>query len=168
MNFTRFLKPELIKLEMESTDPVADEDNPVSPEKLLWDGKEMIINELAELLDNSENVRNVKRLSRDLFLREKKASTGIGQGIAIPHVRTIQVSDFVIGFARSTPGLQFDTLDGEPAHLFFPMAAPPDDDTLYLRVFKELAEAFKFDMFRKTLMAAQDEYEAIRAFREIE
>lgn len=168
MNIHRFLKPALIKLEMESADPVIEDDSPVNPERILRDSKENIINELAELLDRSGNVRNLKRLAKDLFLREKKASTGIGKGIAIPHVRTIQVSEFIIGFARSSAGLDFDAPDNKPVHLFFPMAAPPDDDNLYLKVFKALAEAFKFKTFISDLMKAEDEYEVIRAFREIE
>ena len=168
MNIYRFLKPELIKLNLESIDPVIDEDNPVNPEKLLRQSKEAIINELASLLDNSGYVRNLKRLSRDLLLREKKASTGIGHGIAIPHIRTIQVSEFIIGFVRSVPGVNFDSIDNQPVHLFFPMAAPPDNDTYYLKVFKSLAEILRFDEFRRKLLNADNEYEALRAFREIE
>ncbi len=168
MNIARFLKPELIKLELETTDPVIDEDSPVNPNKIYWENKERIIDELSRLLDKSGEVRNRKRLARDLILREKKISTGIGHGIAIPHCRTIQVSEFIIGFARSTPGVNFESIDKEPVHLFFPMAANPNDDAMYLKVFKSLAEALRFDNFRNLLMDAEDEYEAIRAFREIE
>ncbi len=168
MNIVRFLKPELIKLELETTDPIIEEDSPVNPSKILWQNKEKIIIELADLLDRSGKVRNVKRLAKDLIQREKKATTGIGHRIAIPHIRTIQVSQFVMGCARSTPGVYFDSLDGEPVHLFFPMAALPNDDTIYLKVFKTLAEALRYKGFREKLMAAKDEFEAMRAFREIE
>ncbi|MCP4632484.1 MAG: PTS sugar transporter subunit IIA [candidate division Zixibacteria bacterium] len=155
-------------MDLDNTDPVMEEDSPVNPRRLYWRSKETIIRELADLLDNSGKVRNVRRLGRDLILREKKATTGIGHNIAIPHVRTIQVSKFVIGFARSVPGVNFESIDGKPAHLFFPMASPPDDDNLYLKVFKSLAEVLRFDDFRQKLLEAQDEYEAMRAFREIE
>jgi len=168
MNIVRFLQPELIKLELDATDPIIEDDSPISPAKIYWQNKEKIIEELAVLLDKSGKVRNQKRLTRDLILREKKVSTGLGHGIAIPHVRTIQVSEFVIGFARSGPGVNFDSIDSQQTHLFFPMAAPPYEDSLYLRVFKSLAEVLRYESFRQMLLEAKDEYKAMRAFREIE
>jgi len=100
--------------------------------------------------------------------REKKSSTGIGKGIAIPHVRTMQVREFVIGFARSKEGYEFDSIDGKPVHLFFVMGAPPYDDSLYLKVFKAIAELFHSDTFEEELFSATSEYEIIRAIQKVE
>ena len=68
----------------------------------------------------------------------------------------------MIAFARSTHGYDFDSVDGQPAHLFFVMAAPPYDDAIYLRVFKSLAEMLRQAEFRQELMEIQSPGEIIR------
>ncbi len=167
LNISRCLNPELIKLELE-TNSEFDLENNLSPKKRLWQTKYAVLEELVNLLDQSGKVCNRKKLFLDLFNREKKASTGIGKGIAFPHVRTMQARDFVMGFARSTQGYDFDSLDQNPVHLFFVMVAPPYDDTLYLKVFKSLASLLQYDSLRKELLAAESEYEIIRAIRKME
>lgn len=167
MNISRFLNTDLIKLQLQ-TEVAIDPEEPLNPEKWARVTKEKLLWELVELLERSGNVKNRKRLFGDLYNREKKASTGIGHGIALPHVRTMQVSDFVVGFARSREGYEFGSLDGGLVHLFFVMAAPPYDDQLYLRVFKSLAELLHFDHFRRRLLEASSEYEVIKAFKEME
>ncbi|MFQ5606348.1 MAG: PTS sugar transporter subunit IIA, partial [Candidatus Zixiibacteriota bacterium] len=95
--------------------------------------------------------------------RERKATTAIGYGIAIPHIRSMQAKSFMIGFARSARGYDFGALDDKPTKLFFVMAAPPYDDIQYLRVFKALAEILRYDGFREELHQAATPYEIIRA-----
>lgn len=167
LNISRCLKPELIKLELQ-TNSDFDAENDLSPKKRLWKAKHAVLEELVDLLDGSGKVCNKKKLFVDLFNREKKASTGIGKGIAFPHVRTMQARDFTMGFARSTEGFDFDSLDQKPVHLFFVMVAPPYDDTLYLRVFKSLASLLQYDSLREELLAAKSEHEIIRAIRRME
>jgi mannitol/fructose-specific phosphotransferase system IIA component (Ntr-type) len=87
--------------------------------------------------------------------------------VAIPHVRTIYAKELLVGFARSTPGVEFECLDGQPAHLFFVMVAPPYDDTSYLRLYKQLAGAFSQRDFRAEFMAAQSEGEILRLVKVI-
>jgi len=167
MDISRYLKPELIKLEMETKTPI-DPDSSLHPDKILWMRKEAILKELVDLLDKSGKVGNKRKLLIDLVNREKKATTGIGQGIAFPHVRTMQAKEFIMGLARSKKGYDFDALDKEPVHLFFVMAAPPYDDALYLKVFKSLAEILRFDYFREELLNADSEHEIIRAIKRME
>jgi mannitol/fructose-specific phosphotransferase system IIA component (Ntr-type) len=167
MNIARFLKPELIKLEMETRVEFDPEQN-LSPQRKLWMVKDAILDELVDLLEKSGNVCNRKKLYTDLLNREKKASTGIGKGIAVPHVRTMQARDFVMGFARSREGYDFDAMDNGLVHLFFVMVAPPYDDNLYLRVFKGLAQVLQYDFLREKLISAKDEYEILRTIREME
>jgi PTS system fructose-specific IIC component len=167
MDISRYLKPELIKLEME-TQIECDPECQLHPEKVLWTRKEAILAELVNLLDRSGRVGNKKKLLVDFMNREKKATTGIGHGIAIPHIRTMQAKDFIMGLARSKEGYDFDSLDGKLVHLFFVMAAPPYDDSLYLKVFKALAEILQFDYFREELLNAPSEYEIIRAIKKME
>jgi mannitol/fructose-specific phosphotransferase system IIA component (Ntr-type) len=167
MDISRFLKPELIKLEME-TEIECDPECQLHPDKLLWKRKQAILCELIELLERSGRVGNTKKLLVDFLNREKKASTAIGHGIAIPHIRSMQAKQFIMGLARSGEGYDFDSLDNGSVHLFFVMAAPPYEDALYLKVFKALAEMLRFDYFREELLKASSEYEIIRAIKAME
>lgn len=167
MNISRYLNPELIKLEMK-TQIEPDPDSQMHPDKILWRRKRAILCELVELLEKSSRVGNPKKLLVDFLNREKKATTGIGHGIAIPHIRSMQAKEFVMGFARSTDGYDFDALDNGSVHLFFVMAAPPYDDSLYLKVFKALAGILQFDYFCEELMSATSEYEIVRAIKRME
>jgi len=167
MNISRYLQYELIKTEMESEfDPP--EEGEEYTNKELWDIKETILQELVDLMDKSDKVSNKNKLFNDLLNREKKASTAIGKGIAIPHVRTMQAKDMIIVIGRKLEGYEFDAIDNEPVKLFLCMAAPPYDDSLYLKVFKDLAERFEHPGFIEKLLNAEDGHEMIWVFKEFE
>lgn len=135
MNISRFLTKECIQI------------------GLSGETKEEILTEMVEFACNvTDVVRNEKKLLRAIIDRERKASTGIGMGIAIPHGRTHAVRDFMMVLAIDTEGKDFDTLDNEPAHLFFLMSAPPDNDTKYLRVIRELSESLRDENLRQELI----------------
>ena len=167
MNISRYLQYELIKTEMESEFDPPEEGDEYSPREL-WKIKETILQELVDLMEKSDKVSNKKKLFNDLLNREKKASTAIGKGIAIPHVRTMQAKDMIIVVGRKLEGYEFDSIDNEPVKLFFCMAAPPYDDSLYLRVFKDLAERFEHPGFIEKLLSAEDGHEIIWIFKEFE
>jgi mannitol/fructose-specific phosphotransferase system IIA component (Ntr-type) len=164
MNLARLLKPELIKLELETTGPPPT-DPPMSPERYLWTVKESVLSEITDLIATGARIGNRKKLYHDILNRERKASTGLTDGIAIPHVRTVEARELIFAFARSTPGLEFDCIDREPAHLFFVLVAPPYNDTLYLRIYRQMATAFTTTTIRETFLAATDSGEVIRAMR---
>jgi PTS system fructose-specific IIC component len=172
MNIARLLSTDLIKLRMETPslpggdDPENDDSEPTLKQQR--EHKRAILDELVTLLERSERVGNRNKLLNDFENREKKASTAIGHGIAIPHVRTLQAKELIIGVALSAEGYDFDAPDDEPVRLFFVMAAPPYDDNLYLRLFKALAEDLQFDYFRERLFAAEEEYDIVRAFHDME
>ncbi len=169
MQISRYLKPELIKLEMvTSFEDVDSEVGEILTKKRLQERKETILEECVELLDLSGRIGNKSKLLTDLFNREKKATTALGKGIAIPHVRTMQAKEFVIAVARSHEGYEFDAPDGQPVHIFVPMAAPPYDDNLYLKVFRTLAQMFSYDGFYDRIMQAEAPYDIIRAIKELE
>ncbi len=169
MQISRYLKPELIKLEMvTSFEDVDSEVEEILTKRRLQERKETILEECVELLDLSGRIGNKSKLLTDLFNREKKATTALGKGIAIPHVRTMQAKEFVIAVARSHEGYEFDAPDGQPVHIFVPMAAPPYDDNLYLKVFRTLAQMFSYDGFYDRIMQAEAPYDIIRAIKELE
>ena len=166
MNILRYMDEEKVKLEMETVIDPPDEDQSV--EKWREQAKSMILLELVDLLDETHRVGNRNKLLIDFVNREKKASTAIGHGIAIPHIRSMQATEFMMAFARSTQGYDFDAPDNEPVHLFFVMAAPPYDDNLYLKVFKSLAEMLQYSTLREELMEVQSPGEVLRAIRAME
>lgn len=166
MNLARYFTEDLIKLEMDTViEPPAEG---ASIDRWRQEGKERIIDELVGLLEKGARIGNRTKLVIDFVNRERKATTAIGHGVAIPHIRSLQAKDFMIGFARSTEGYDFDAPDGSLSHLFFVMAAPPYDDNLYLKVFKSLAEMLQYESFRDELMSVYSPGEIIRAIRAME
>lgn len=166
MNISRFLSEDLIELDFRVDQEEAPEDS--NSTKWRERNKERILEKLVKLLEKSDRTGNNTKLLNDFIHRERKATTGIGNGIAIPHIRSMQAKEFILGFARSREGFDFDSLDGELTHVFFIMAAPPYDDNLYLKVFKALAENLQYESFRQELMSAEEPYDIIRAFRNAE
>jgi mannitol/fructose-specific phosphotransferase system IIA component (Ntr-type) len=169
LQISRLLRPDLIRLEMQTSfaDLDDEEGGPLSVKKQL-ERKRMLLAECVEVLDQSGRVSNKSKLLTDMFNREKKATTAIGKGIVIPHIRTMQAKELIIGVLRSTDGYDFEALDGRLSHVFIPMAAPPYDDTLYLRVFKSLAQIFSADGFYDRVMTADQPYDIIRVFEDLE
>jgi PTS system fructose-specific IIC component len=166
MNISRFLKEELIDLDfVVEQEPPPEESN---SDKWKVRNKERILSKLVDILELSGKTVNRNKLMIDFVNRERKATTGIGDGIAVPHVRSMQAKEFIIGFARANGGYEFDSLDGKPVQLFFVMAAPPYDDNLYLKVFKALSESLQYESFREELLNVEEPYEVIRAFKNAE
>lgn len=166
MNLSRYLTEGLVKLEMET---VVDEFvEGSSRDKWLLRTKEQVLSELVDVLDQGARIGNRSKLLIDFVNREKKATTGIGKGVAIPHIRSLQAKDFMLAFARSSHGYEFDSLDAMPVHMFFVMAAPPYDDSMYLKAFKSLASMLQYDSFREELMSVSSPGEVIRALRQME
>lgn len=165
----RFLDARCVRLAMQTTPtPVPPDESPGAARRRERDDQERALAEIAELLDASEAVVNRTRLTRDLIHRERKASTAIHPGVAVPHVRTLQVRRFVMGLARAEePGLPFSAADHQPVRLFFPLVSPPYDDRTYLLVYRELAQLLKRDDVVEDLLRAgsvQDVFNTLRAF----
>jgi mannitol/fructose-specific phosphotransferase system IIA component (Ntr-type) len=161
MRLTRFLKPPQVKLELDARTP-GEVPEGWTRERFVWSVKEAVLRELVALLDASGKVANARKLATDLENRERKATTGIGGGIAIPHVRTMQAREFTMCFARSTPGVEFGATDGQPVHFFFGVVSPPYDDKLYLEVYREIGKVFGTEEARERLLAAETEHEIIK------
>jgi PTS system fructose-specific IIC component len=167
MKLTRYLKPAQIRMELRTRTP-AEIPEGWSRERFAWSVKEEVLRELVELIEASGKVANPKKLFTDLLNRERKATTGIGEGLAVPHVRTMQAKDLVLFLARSTPGVEFMSLDDRPVHLFIGVVAPPYDDALYLQLYKRIAQAFSSPGARERLMAAKDDHETIKILSDVQ
>ena len=111
MRLTRYIREECVRLRLETQPPdeetlrEAQEAGDHMVRSLLRKAKEAVVREMAELLDQSGRISNVSKLTTDMLNREKKATTGIGGGLAIPHVRTIQAREFLIAVGMSRAGL---------------------------------------------------------------
>lgn len=119
--------------------------------------KEQVMEELADKLDAADKLVDKKKFIEEIWQREKQGSTGIGDGVAIPHAKTNAVKEPAIVFGRSKAGIDFDALDGEPSHLFFMIAASEDATTSHLDTLAELSSMLMDESFRKELLAADSE-----------
>jgi mannitol/fructose-specific phosphotransferase system IIA component (Ntr-type) len=165
VQITRYLKPEVVRLGMVGGHP--DEIDPEKDEaKERARLKEEVVEELTDLFMQTGPIRTRNKFHHDLLSRERKATTAIGNGLAIPHVRSMQPKQFCMVFARSRDGIEFGAPDGQPVHLLFGMAAPTYDEKVtneYLQIYKWRARCFKEEEWLPdALLNAQDENEIIR------
>lgn len=164
MLLSQHLRSDRILLEM-STRPLDEEQLEALGPRAVRVQKEAILAEIAEFLESCARVGNSKRLLTDLINRERKAGTAVGGGLAIPHVRTMNVKEPTVALLRSSEGLDFGAPDGEPVHIFLVMVAPPYDDRLYLRIYKEAAELFLQEHTLSWLLEATSESEILQFLR---
>jgi len=165
----RVLKPEFVELREYVLQP---DDEDEESEHVL-SGKEItiqVIRRVAEVLDRTGMVTNAKRLGDELLYRESQAPTAIGEGIAIPHVRSKNVRDLIMCFLRYPEGAAMESLDGKPVYFVFGFATPIyDEDTDYQKVFRKLISIFQTDeLFRMELMEMKDPGEIVRILRQRE
>jgi PTS system nitrogen regulatory IIA component len=116
--------------------------------------KQNIIEEVVEHLAKVQKGIHAGELLKALLEREKLGSTGIGNGIAIPHGKLGGLSDIILVFARSTAGVPFEAIDGKPVHLIFLLVAPANSTGGHLKALARLSRLLKNDAFRRTLLTA--------------
>jgi nitrogen PTS system EIIA component len=149
MKIVDFVRPELIVPELQARD------------------KAEVIHELADHL--AANVGGGKALDREqlakvLMERERLASTAIGEGVAIPHGKLDAVGKLVACVGRAPQGVDFDSMDGRPTHLFFVLVAPENSTGVHLKALARISRLFKDPEFRTRLMqarGAEDLYKVI-------
>ncbi len=125
--------------------------------------KEEVIKELVDALINASDIdkRNRNKLIDALMAREALGSTAIGQGVAIPHAKCDCVDKLVAAFGISRRGVDFDSLDGEPAHIFFLLVAPQDSAGPHLKALARISRLLKDKYFRDSLRNCQDDKSVI-------
>ncbi len=118
--------------------------------------KRGVIEELATTLTN--DLPGIKRdeVIDVLLERERLGSTGIGDNIAIPHGKLANLPELIMSFGRSVPGVNFDSMDGKPTHLFFLLMAPENSIGVHLKALAKISRMLKNTAFRNDLMAASD------------
>ena len=116
--------------------------------------KRGVLEELAGVISNHEPSIDQRALVSVLLERERLGTTGIGDGVAIPHGKLSGVKRPIISFGRSKNGLDFDSIDGQPAHLFCLLIAPENSSGVHLQVLARIAKVLKSSALRKKLMEA--------------
>ena len=127
--------------------------------------KSAVIRELADhLAAHVSGPQKIDRevLARVLLERERLASTAIGEGVAIPHGKLDAVGKLVAVVGRAPEGVDFDSMDGRPTHLFFVLVAPENSTGVHLKALARISRLFKDPEFRTRLMQAKDAQEIFR------
>lgn len=125
-----------------------------------------VLDELAGHLASHQAGITKDDLVKVLIEREKLASTAIGEGIAIPHGKLDKLASLVAAVGRAREGVDFDSMDGRPTHIFFVLVAPENSTGVHLKALARISRLFKDTDFRARLMAAPDAHEMYRVIAE--
>ncbi len=128
--------------------------------------KEGVLRELVRVIARAEKQVDEERMVEILMEREALGSTGIGEGVAIPHGKSKTVKRLLASFGRSVPGMDFQSMDGKPTHLFFLLVAPEDSAGIHLKALAQISRLMKDAAVRKRLMEAGTGEEIYSIFAE--
>jgi len=117
--------------------------------------KREVLVELAEVFKKGNIEADYDSMVEVLLEREKLGSTGIGDGIAIPHGKLAGLENLIISFGRSREGVGFDSLDGNPVYIFFLLMAPENSAGQHLKALAKISRMLKDRDFRKGLIEAE-------------
>lgn len=117
--------------------------------------KKSVIREIAKLHDNTGVLTDYEGYVGALNAREEQSSTALEEGIAIPHAKTEYVKQPALAMGRSTEGIDYESMDGEPSHLFFMIAAPAGADNTHIETLARLTQLLLDDDFRISLEKAE-------------
>lgn len=123
--------------------------------------KGQIIDELVEMLNAAGKLNDKEEYKKEILKRESQSSTGLEEGIAIPHAKTSAVKVPSIAFGLSKAGVDYDSLDGEPSKLFFMIAAPANASDTHIEVLSKLTTTLLDDDIRERLLNATSPKEVI-------
>jgi PTS system nitrogen regulatory IIA component len=149
MKIMAFLEKKAISIDLKST------------------AKKDVIEELLDLLIKAGTVKpkDKQKLLDDLFSREELGSTGIGQGIGIPHAKSDSIGELVGSFGISKKGVGFDSLDGEQVYIFFLLLAPKDSAGPHLKALARISRLLKDKYVREELKQAKTAEDVLRLMK---
>jgi PTS system nitrogen regulatory IIA component len=135
-------------------------------EDLRAETKEGVLREMSEAVAAGVPSLSAQSLTAILMGRESLGSTGIGDGVAIPHGKVPGLDRLVAVVGRSRSGVQFHSLDGKPTHLFFLVVAPEQSAGMHLKALARISRLLKAPRFRQSLLAAGNADEFRRVLQE--
>lgn len=138
------------------------------PENILLDAestsKKRVFERVALLFENSHQIAR-SQVFDSLFAREKLGSTGLGQGVAIPHGRVKNLRDGIAAFIKTEHPIPFDSPDGQPVNLIFVLLVPERATDVHLQLLAELAQMFSDKAFREQLQRNNDTLSIYELFK---
>lgn len=130
--------------------------------------KKELVKEMVDLLFQAGKIKEKEKVEESMMEREKKGSSGIGEGVAIPHIMSSKVSQTLMAFGQSKKGINFAAIDGKPIYLVFLLVGPARDAMLHLKILAKLCRFLHNSLFKQALLKANSREEIIQAFTEEE
>ncbi len=130
--------------------------------------KEKVINNIIDLVKNSDKVKDIEKVREAVFERERIMTTGVGDGFAIPHGKTDAITEMVAAFAVTKNPIEYETLDGKPVRLLFLLVGKDSLVGPHIKLLSRISRLMSKPEFRERLLNAKNEQEILKAFREEE
>jgi PTS system nitrogen regulatory IIA component len=128
--------------------------------------KKSVLEELVSIMVEHGRLRDKEKTVEVLLERERLGSTGIGDGIAIPHGKLKEIQSIICSFGRTRAGVDFQSIDEKPTYLFFLLLAPEDSASEHLQALARLSRLLKDDRMRKRLLEADSKEDIYRIITE--
>jgi PTS system nitrogen regulatory IIA component len=149
MEVNEFINQNLIKMNLESKD------------------KDSVIKEMIEIMAKNDVITDQKEVIKKAMEREEKGTTGVGKGVAIPHVKSDAVKRPAVAFGRSDAGIDYGSMDEKLSHLFFLITVPEESHDEHLKLLAQLSRNLVHDDFRDSLLEAEDAEEVMNILENI-
>lgn len=149
MEVNEFINQNLIKMDLKSED------------------KDSVIKEMIEIMFENEIIIDKEEVIKKAMEREAKGTTGVGKGVAIPHVKSDAVKRPAVAFGRSDKGIDYGSMDEKPSHLFFLITVPEESHDEHLKLLAQLSRNLVHDDFRDSLLEAKDAEEVMSILENI-
>jgi fructose-specific phosphotransferase system IIA component len=133
---------------------------------LISRNKSDVLKELVDILVETGKIEDADTVLRDVLKREEMGSTGLEEGIAVPHAKTEAVKTLTVAIGISPAGIDFEALDGKPSQLFFLLLAPPSQVGPHIEALSDIARMTKSKTFIRLLTAAKNAEEVEGLFKE--
>lgn len=141
MRLTEILKPQDIKIPLTAKTKIE------------------AISELVELLASTGKIQDPKRVLDSVLDRESTRTTGIGNGLAIPHGKTTGTNSLVMAIGKPAAPIDFGSIDGRPVTIIWLLSSPPEQTGPHIHALARISKLMTIDRFRQTLNAAKDPQE---------
>lgn len=148
MKIMDFLNADAITVDLQATD------------------KKSAIVELVEVLKSTKKIKKTDEIIEVVLEREKLGSTGIGQGVAIPHGKTDVLQEQVGALGISRKGIEFNSLDGEPVHIVFLLVGPVEVAGQHLKALSRISRLFKDKFLRQAIRDAKTKEEIVKIIQQ--
>ncbi|MCL4196672.1 MAG: PTS sugar transporter subunit IIA [Phycisphaerales bacterium] len=150
MNLLDFLKPECIKVPLASS------------------AKKAVIDEMVDLICSAHHVANRAALCEAVWSREQTRTTGIGQGLAIPHGKSEVCEDLMLAIGKPAQPIEFQSIDRQPVKLVVLLVSPPDQTSRHIQALARISRLMTQDEFREAAYNAGSAEEIYRLFEQYE